>query len=431
MVQGAEAAGQGQTPASDGDRRPTDPAPHRPAAPRTGGVLLTRVADREAQLQDQGFSDAVAARIARGNAPSTLRSYQYTWNNYIKYCRESGLDPTSPSVPQIADYLLHCFNQGLHPHTLENYKSVICKSILFSRSINLAKDADLHSLLTNLYREYAQHPREKKRWDLNIVLRALREPPYEPLQDIHLRELTWKTTFLLLLATGARRGEVHALDKASLRRSERWNWLSFCPTAGFISKTQVRTRGETKVERLVIKSLPSIAGPDLDADRFLCPVRCLKIYLARTQHLREGKKLLLISHRRNHSGDICKNTITGWIRKLIHQIYEHCSDANAELSSTTGHQIRGAAATLATKGGASLDDVLAACHWKGRSVFASSYLQPEIWTDAIGNEILELGPIVAAQHIVGVDNSNSPQPQPQGGPAKHCSGPAKPRERTR
>ena len=48
-------------------------------------------------------------------------------------------------------------------------------------------------------------------WDLAIVLAALREYPYEPLEDAPLQHLTLKAIFLLAITSVRRVSELQAL----------------------------------------------------------------------------------------------------------------------------------------------------------------------------------------------------------------------------
>ncbi len=49
-------------------------------------------------------------------------------------------------------------------------------------------------------------------WDLPTVLRALKSPPFEPLQSVDLRPLTVKTALLLALASVKRMGDLQVLS---------------------------------------------------------------------------------------------------------------------------------------------------------------------------------------------------------------------------
>ena len=48
-------------------------------------------------------------------------------------------------------------------------------------------------------------------WSLDIVLSALKQPPYYPLDAISLKHLTLRTVFLLAIASARRVSELHAL----------------------------------------------------------------------------------------------------------------------------------------------------------------------------------------------------------------------------
>ena len=50
------------------------------------------------------------------------------------------------------------------------------------------------------------------KWDLACVLGSLTKAPYEPLNQASLQFLTWKTVFLLTMASVKLRSEIHALS---------------------------------------------------------------------------------------------------------------------------------------------------------------------------------------------------------------------------
>ncbi len=53
-------------------------------------------------------------------------------------------------------------------------------------------------------------PRTVPPWDLPTVLKALKGPPFEPLQSTSLRALSLKTALLLALASVKREGDLQA-----------------------------------------------------------------------------------------------------------------------------------------------------------------------------------------------------------------------------
>ena len=96
--------------------------------------------------------------------------------------------------------------------------------------------------------------------------------------------------------------------------------VSLFPHPGFISKTQLCARGTRSLQKLVIPTLLPRLGPDMSEDCFLCPVRGLKVYLAKTE-------------------DQHKNTLSGWLRKLIHHIYKTIEGEVLPLANARAHEV--------------------------------------------------------------------------------------------
>jgi hypothetical protein len=71
---------------------------------------------------------------------------------------------------------------------------------------------------------------------------SLIENPFEPIWDdnkVPSTFLTWKVTFLLPLALGLRRGELHAIPLHGVSFEKDFNWMTFRPKTGFVSKTRI------------------------------------------------------------------------------------------------------------------------------------------------------------------------------------------------
>jgi len=276
-------------------------------------------------------------------------------------------------VPQLGDFLTYLYDiKNMMPSTIDGYRTAIVGALKHVRGPAICKDPALMDLSAWMHRHRPRHSKTVPPWDLKLILLALQESPFEPIQDperVTLQHLTWKVVFLTLLASGGRRGEVHALDYATLQHEPKWKYVILKPHHKFVSKTEFRTHGASRLESFRIQSLLGFVGSDLERDRKLCPVRALKTYLARTQQMREGKQLLFVSHKPEHKGDICRNTISGWMRKLITYVYSHASDETLTLAGTTTHAIRGMAASIAFRGGVDVEELLRACHWTSHTTF--------------------------------------------------------------
>ena len=147
------------------------------------------------------------------------------------------------------------------------------------------------------------------------------------------------------------------------------NWINIvlCSILGFISKTQLRTKGASFLEPIVIPSLGPTLGHNLAEDRHLYPVRCLKVYLLRTKPFREGKRFLFISLQKNKSSDISKSTSSGWVGSLLHSVYSNANKDVATLVGQTYHTIHAMAASLAI--------LSQNCSKKNHTTFSEFYLK--------------------------------------------------------
>ena len=179
--------------------------------------------------------------------------------------------------------------------------------------------------------------------------------------------------------------------------TENWSEVSVFTDPEFIAKTQLRGKGGSPMKPLTLKALTKILSPDLQEDRSLCVVRALKYYLNRTKEDRQGRKRLFVSFKKGYKGDICKNTVSSWLKKTICLAYEKSTSEDRQVVGVRAHDIRAMASSWALLKNASLDDILEACSWKSHTTFTKFYLKD---LSQIQGEMLRLGPVVAALQTV-------------------------------
>jgi len=339
------------------------------------------------------------SRIVAPQKESTQILYQGKWNVYTRWCKDKKLDPFSISSANLADFFIFLFEEKkLAYKTIEGYRTAIAGGIKFVSEIDFGQDPLLSNLLRSFYKERPKASVSFPAWDLAFVLNSLRKEPFEPIGEIELRLLTFKTLFLILFASGARRGEIHAIDYKQVSHTDRWKSVTLFPVSDFVSKTQLRTKGASALLSITIPSLAHTMGSDLKEDRLLCPVRCLKVYLARTQNFRVGKRLLFISYQKGRTADISKNTLSSWVRQLLKLIYVNANRDASKLAGRSTHEIRALSASFAFSGMVDMEDILKACSWKSNLTFIDFYLRGSLRCE----EICKLGPLVAAQSIVNL-----------------------------
>ena len=96
------------------------------------------------------------------------------------------------------------------PDTIAGYRSALASRLSHLHELDIGHNPDLGKLLTSFKRDRPRASRQIPSWDLGFVLNGLMKPPFEPLKDASLKCLTFKTVFLIMLASAKRRSEVHA-----------------------------------------------------------------------------------------------------------------------------------------------------------------------------------------------------------------------------
>ena len=181
-----------------------------------------RMVSWSGQLQEQGFSVEVAERIAAPQRSSTTTIYKSKWALFEKWCRENSVDFSTPSVKQISDFFMYLYQ-------------------VLNRRNELTK------------------------------------APFELMKDTGLKHLTLKTAFLLALASGKRRSEIHAWVANKVSNIGQWEKVALFPS-DFIAKNQLAREGSQSVSPVTIPALTTIVDRQFKEDRTLCPVRALRYY---------------------------------------------------------------------------------------------------------------------------------------------------------
>ena len=255
-----------------------------------------RLVSRSRQLQEQGFSVEVAERIAAPQRSSTRTIYKSKWALFEKWCRENLVDFSTPSVKQISDLFMYLYQDlNRRPSTIDGYRTAIVDT-LGPTAHRIAHNADLHRLLSSFHRDRPKSSRNLPKRNLSVVLNELTKAPFEPMKDTDLKHLTLQTAFLLALASGKRRSEIHAWVANKVSNLGQWEKVALFPSSDFIPKNQLGREGSQSMSTTIVDR-------QFKEDRTLCPVRALRYYLDRTKDLRGSRFLLFISFKKGQTSD--------------------------------------------------------------------------------------------------------------------------------
>ena len=126
------------------------------------------LAPRATAIKEQGFSEAVTARIEAPQRGSTRSIYEAKWTIFTKWCPSNQVDFRAPPLKAIADFLLHLF------------RDIADK--LGNSTINVSNDENLTCLLDSFHRDRPKGRRGLPSWNLSLVLHQLTMAPFEALK---------------------------------------------------------------------------------------------------------------------------------------------------------------------------------------------------------------------------------------------------------
>ena len=173
--------------------------------------------------------------------------------------------------------------------------------------------------------------------------------------------------------------------------------MTLQPLAEFVAKTEVVGQPGTRLQPVTLDGLATFAGPDLDVDRTLCPVRATKIYLSRTKEVRAGRKELFIPHKHGAKQSIAPATISSWIQKTIVHSYQDVNPEEEALGQVRAHDLRKVASSWNIHHSIPVGDILRAAQWRSHNTFTSFYLQDMTMHE---DDILRLGPICTGGQVI-------------------------------
>ncbi len=335
----------------------------------------------------------MSQRLAKGHQRgSTLKLYQSKWQIFSLWCEGRRTDPLKATVSQVADFLLHMFeeeNRG--PSALQGFRSAI-NSVWAYQGRSLNNSYEITCLLKSFSVERPRTINKFPKWDLALILRTLNQAPYEPLSTASPLHLTRKAVFLLLLASAHRVSDINALDPQ--RTVVRPDAMILQLIPGFLPKAATAAEGAPRYSPIVIRRLKNYATDPENLT--LCPVRALLAYERYASNLKEDCDHYFLSLTAPYQ-PVKKATISGWAVQLIKDSYTNATESDLRLSSVNAHEVRAIATSLAFQATHSLDHVMATAKWANHSTFTSYYLRD---VSGIQGRIHTIGPCVVVSHMM-------------------------------
>ncbi len=334
-------------------------------APSTRAVGSLHLA---AQWEPTGLPERVLNTISEARAPSTRRLYALKWSVFSTWCLNRGENPSTSELAVVLSFLQELLDKGRSHSTLKVFVAAIAAFHAPIAGQSVGRDNSVVRFLKGARRLNPPRPLTVPTWDLPTVLRALKGPPFEPLQSTDLRSLSLKTALLLALASVKRVGDLQALSTspACLEFGPNDSKVVLKPRHGYVPKV-LSTPFRAQVITLS-------ALPPSEEDRelsLLCPVRALRIYFERSAPFRHTEQLFVSFGNRTKGHPITKQRLSKWIVDAVMLAY-----SSLGLQCPIGvraHSTRGIASSWAWSSGVSITEICTAAGWATPSTFARFY----------------------------------------------------------
>ena len=379
------------------DRRSTLPVCTQPQAAsipqRSQTVGSSRVALIRDILTSHRIPDTVVDMAADPLRDSSSHVYNSHWKAFAIWANEKGLHPKDLSFFTLAEYLVHLFSLNKKVNTILVHKASISSVLKLLNPPTTLQESTLQNVIRRMN---ILRPREQEvlpRWHLSVVLKGLMKPPFTingSDRQISLELLSYKTAFLVPLASSARGSELVALSRAShnldftmLPSGAKQVSIRMVPK--FIPKNQ---RPEVIPEPIVFPGMAHLFPKD--PERLLCPVRALGLYIVRSAERAQTDPLEKLFVHFTPNTQLFTTHFRRWVAETIRLTYENSSQS--DLPKIKAHDVRGISASIAYYRNNPLKELCGLIGWKSSKVFVRHYLR-----DMASDTELQDIPLVAAR----------------------------------
>lgn len=323
-------------------------------------------------LNAAGLPSSVINTIQSARASSTRTLYGNKWRVFEGWCERRVVIPFQCSVKDILCFLQDLLDKGKAFSTIKVYLAAISAChIGFGE-----KSAGQHPLISRFMKGARRiRPVSKQMvplWDLPIVLEALSQHPFEPIEAVSLKYLSLKTALLLALVTAKRVSDLHALSvsPSCLQFAPGLTKVSFRPNPAFVPKV-MESAYRCPATELAAFHPPPFSSPEDQKLNALCPVRALQVYVERTAGFRTCDQLF-VSWATPHIGKpLSRQRLSHWIVEAISVAYS--SRGLQPPRGLRAHSTRGMATSWALFRGVSVQDICSAASWATPHTFVRFY----------------------------------------------------------
>lgn len=276
---------------------------------------------------------------------STQKQYLCYIKGYLQFTNSSLRTVTHISLLK---YLTHLFETGVGYSCINTAKSAIStmNSILTGQQIG--NHPLVSRFMKGVFNEKPSLPKYQILWDPDYILQKLDTDSAK----LSLLDLSKKLAFLVTLLSGQRVATIH-----NIRLTD----IHFSSTSLLINISSVVKQSRPGSHQEPLKFSQFVDKPNL------CVLKQLKLYLDRTELLRNDNCDKLFITTTQPFRNVTKNTLSNWIKFVLQK---------NGLSEFTSHSLRGTATSAAYKLNTPIDAIFKSAGWSKESTFTRFYNRP-------------------------------------------------------
>ncbi|XP_053351317.1 uncharacterized protein LOC128520900 [Clarias gariepinus] len=364
----------------------------RSSAPASRAVELAHLPVERSNLLAKGLPPNVIETIQSARASSTRGLYAYKWRAFEQWCQEHNVLPFQCSMVEILSFLQKLLEKGLFFSTIKVYLAAISACHVGFDGVSPGAHPLAVRFLKGVRRLRPTARSSVPSWDLLLVLEALCGPPFEPVESIDMKILSYKTALLLALASAKRVGDLHALSVHPSCTQFAANGLKVTlqPNAAYVPKI-VSTDYSSMVFDLFSFFPPPFASDEQRKLHNLCPVRALRVYMDRTVDMHLCDQLFICFASPVKGKALSKQRLAHWIVEAITLAYS--SKSVLLPLGVKAHSTRAMATSWALFKGMSVGDICAAASWSSPHTFVRFY-RLDITAPSLAHCVLSAGSIM-------------------------------------
>jgi len=299
----------------------------------------------------QGLSEQAISIMGQSRRSGTKSAYDTAWSKWVGWCGTQQVDPFQASMASVINFMSTLCQKGLEYSTLNVYRSALSAYHPEIDGQKAGQHPLMKQFMAGAFNAKPPQPRYTDTWDVDQVLQYLRRiGANAQLTD---KQLTLKLAMLMSLTNVTRAQELQCLNPQLME--DHGNSIKF-----HVAKLTKTKRPSKPHLSFTVREYPDEGNLDV--------VRCLRIYLARTESWRIDalrREQLFLALVKPH-GPVAPSTISRWLRELMQW-------SGVDTTKFKGHSVRGAATSKVWNAGMSVAQILEKANWSRANTFWRFY----------------------------------------------------------